>query len=134
MIMCTRNKPWVLVYLAVQLLGNIAIATPTAQQLGELLGYPASEIIVENTTNEERKLWSTPTARERRQGAIMPDTQTLIAAYKISAKKASTFHPMLIWIGAKGVFLNPDTQRTLDLIASDQAKPISKGGRGPFGA
>jgi hypothetical protein len=129
-----RSNSWILICLAIKFLGCAALAAPSSLQLGELLGYPGSEIIVEDITDQERKLWGTPTARERKQGVIMPDTQTLITAYKISGKTSSTFHTILIWMGTKGVFLNSDTQKTLNLIATDEAKPISKGGRGPFGS
>ncbi|OYV06848.1 MAG: hypothetical protein CFE26_04115 [Verrucomicrobiales bacterium VVV1] len=110
-----------------------ALATPSAQQLGEILGYPANEIVIEQITDEERALWATPSARERGQGVAMPDAQALIAAYRITARNPSTFFPMLIWIGSEGAFLNAKTKKTLDLIASDEAKPVIKGGRGPFG-
>lgn len=110
-----------------------ALATPSVQQLGEILGYPASEIIIEQITDEERALWTTPSARERGQGLAMPDAQALIAAYRITGRNSSTFYPMLIWIGSEGAFLNSKTKQTLDLIASDEAKPVIKGGRGPFG-
>ena len=110
-----------------------AKAAPSALQLGMLLGYPGSEITVEQITDEERILWATPTARERRNGLALPDSRSLIAAYRVTGRNASTFYPMLIWVGAEGAFLNSSTKQTIDLIASDEAKPVSKGGRGPFG-
>ena len=129
-----RSRRLILVYLAFQLLGHTALATPLAQNLGELLGYPGNEIVITNITDEERQLWSNPTAHERRQGIPMPDPKTLIAAYKVNGRTASTFYPMLIWIGATGTFLNSSTQQTLDLITSGEAKPVNQGGRGQFGS
>lgn len=124
---------WVAVFFAMQLSICVAVAAPSAQRLGELLGYPDSEIIVENITEEERELWSIPTARERRQAAAMSDPQSLIAAYRVSARSPTTFYPMFVWIGKKGAFQNSESQKTFDLIAEDEAKPVSQGGRGPFG-
>lgn len=131
--MLIGKQLWVIGFLAVHLSICSAKADPSAQQLGKLLGYPGSEIIVEQVTDEERILWATPTARERRQGLALPDSRSLIAAYRVTGRNASTFYLMRIWVGAEGAFLNASTKQTLDLIASDEAKPVSKGGRGPFG-
>jgi hypothetical protein len=129
----TDRTIWLMGLITLLILSCLAAATPSAQQLGEILGYPASEIIVEKITDEERALWAMPTTRERKQGIALPDAQSLIAAYRITGKNPATFYPMLIWIGREGAFLNAKTKRILDLIASDEAKPVSKGGRGPFG-
>lgn len=130
---CARKEFWVAVFFAIQFSICAAVAAPSAQRLGKLLGYPENEIIVENITDEERELWSIPTARERRQAAPMSNPQSLIAAYKVSARNTTTFYPMFVWIGKKGAFQNSESQKTFDLIAADEAKPVSQGGRGPFG-
>ena len=127
------EKFWVMAFLTVLLSSYVAVAAPSAQRLSELLGYPESEIIVDNITDEERELWAIPTARERRQAATMADPQSLIAAYKVSARNPTTFYPMFVWIGKKGVFQNSKSQKIFDLIAADEVKPVSQGGRGPFG-
>lgn len=124
---------WVSACLAVHFSICSARSAPSAQKLGDFLGYPGSEIIVEEITDEERKLWASPTARERRQGLDMPDSRSLIAAYRVTSRNASTFYPILIWVGEEASLLNTSTKQTLDLIASDEAKPVGKGGRGPFG-
>ena len=129
----TDRSIWLIGLMTLLISYCAALATPLANQLGDILGYPASEIIVEQITDEERELWATPSARERRQGEAMHDAQSLIAAYRITGRNSSTFYPMLIWIGSEGAFLNAKTKQILDLIASDEAKPVSKGGRGPFG-
>ena len=128
-----RKQLCVIRCLAVHLAICSAKAAPSALQLGTLLGYPGSEITVEQITDEERILWATPTARERRNGLALPDSRSLIAAYRVTGRNASTFYPMLIWVAAEGAFLNAGTKQTIDLIASDEAKPVSQGGRGPFG-
>lgn len=110
-----------------------AFAAPSAEQLGEILGYPANEIIVQDITDHEQKLWVTPTLRERRRATPLPDPQLLLSAYKVSGKKSSSFYSMLIWIGKEGAFHNASTQKILDLIASGEAKPVIEGGREPFG-
>jgi len=133
MSICHAEKFWEMAFLTVVLSSCVAAAAPSAHRLGELLGYPESEIIVDNITDQERELWVIPTARERRQAATMSNPQSLIAAYKVTARDTTTFYPMFVWIGKKGTFQNSKSQKIFDLIAADEAKPVSQGGRGPFG-
>jgi len=119
--------------LVAQQWASTVTAAPTAQQLGSVLGYPASELLVEDVTDAQRKLWAIPTGRERRQAVAMPDSRSLLAAYQVTGKKAATFYPMLIWIGTEGTFYKPDIVKLLEAIGRDEPKPGSKGGRGPFG-
>jgi hypothetical protein len=111
-----------------------AQATPTPHEIGMILGYPATEIIVQDITAEERVLWSTPTAKERRSAVQLPDSATLIAAYKVVGRDPRTFFSMRIWLGREGTFLNPQSRKILDAIAADPSAPVIRGGKGPFGA
>jgi len=110
-----------------------AQAAPTPQEIGIILGYPATEIIVQDITAEERVLWSTPTAKERRSAVQLPDPASLIAAYKVLGRDHRTFFPMRIWLGHSGTFLNAQSRQLLDAIAADPTAPVNRGGKGPSG-
>lgn len=111
-----------------------AQTTPTPHEIGLIFGYPATEIIVQDITAEERVLWSTPTAKERRSAVQLPAPSTLIAAYKVVGRDPRTFFPMRIWLGHTATFLNPQSRKILDAIAADPSAPVIRGGKGPFGA
>lgn len=111
-----------------------AQATPTPHEIGMILGYPATEIIVQDITAEERVLWITPTAKERRSAVLLPAPTSLIAAFKVVGRDHRTFFPMRIWLGHTGTFLNAQSRQILEAIAADPSTPIIRGGKGSFGA
>ena len=91
-------------------------AAPDAKKLGAILGYPAENLTVEDITDEERILWRTPTARERNRSTPLPDSNTLLAAYKVTAKDPATFFPVKMWIGEKGAFLNAEASEIIVIL------------------
>lgn len=123
----------ILVYLLAHIFACVAGAAPDAKKLGDILGYPADGLTVQEITDEERNLWSMPTARERNRSAPLADPKTLVAAYKVTGRNPATFFAMRIWIGENGTFFNSESRQILDIIATAPNELVTKGGKGPFG-
>jgi hypothetical protein len=128
------NQCKILAYVLAHLFASAAGAAPDAKRLGEILGYPADNLIVQDVTDEERNLWRMPSASERFNSAPLGDPDTLLAAYKITGRNPATFFPIKMWFGRGGAFLNPEIRQLFDRIATDPDRPVIQGGRGPFGS
>ena len=116
------------------LLATVHGVPPDVADLGRVLWYPSSELIVEDVTQKEREIYSTPTNREKRNGLSPPiDPGKLISVYRITGKVPSSFYPILISVAKEGTFLSKKTQDIIEGLAASLDGPVVKGGRGPFG-
>jgi hypothetical protein len=106
---------------------------PKAEDIGTILGYPSSELIVEDVTSSERQVLSTPTIREERAGASLPSPDKLLAAYRVTSRNPATFHAILISVAQEGTFMTLEAEAMIEKIAILPDKPTMEGGRGPFG-
>jgi hypothetical protein len=91
-----------------------AAAMPAPDALGQLLGFPSSELVVEDVTAEERIILQTPSIKEKRRNAILPDPAVLLKAYLIRGKNENTFVPIQIYIGNRDAFLTPELLEKVD--------------------
>jgi hypothetical protein len=91
---------------------------PTTEAVGKLLGYSSSELLIEDTTVQERTLVQIPSRREQKRQTVLPDPAVLLKAYVIRGKNESSFFPLQIYIGVKGVFL---TSEVLDQFTKSVA-------------
>lgn len=87
---------------------------PSPDALGKLLGFPSSELVVEDVTAEERIILQTPSTREKRRNTILPDPNVLLKAYLIRGKNENTFVPIQIYIGKRDAFLTPELLEKVD--------------------
>lgn len=87
---------------------------PSTDVLGKLLGFPSSELVVEDVTAEERIILQTPSIKEKRRNAILPDPAVLLKAYLIRGKNENTFVPIQIYIGKREAFLTPELVEKVD--------------------
>ena len=112
----------------------IVHASPSPELLGSILGYPVSEIVVEDVTAQERETWSTPSAEERTSGTITsPPPQNLVVAYRVTGKDPRTFLPLTIWLAREGTFLTQEVKEMLEKLSQMDDGPTERGGRGQFG-
>ncbi len=98
-------------------IGNLQIcaaATPSADAIGKLLGFPSSELVIEDVTVEERIILQTPSIKEKRRNAILPDPAVLLKAYLVRGKNENTFVPIQIYIGKRDAFLTPELLEKVD--------------------
>lgn len=98
-------------------------ALPTTEAVGNLLGYPPSELLIEDTTAQERSLMQTPSAREQRGQTFLPDPANLLKAYRIHGNNKYSFFPIQVYIGVKDAFLTPEV---MDRLAKGDAMPKSQ--------
>jgi hypothetical protein len=98
-------------------------AAPTTEAVGKLLGYPSSELLIEDTTVQERIIINTPSRREHKRQLVLPDPAILLEAYLIRGKNGSSFFPLQIYISAKGAFLTPEV---LDDLAKSDEMPVNR--------
>ncbi len=101
--------------------------------MSDILGYPESEIVVSDITEDEKELWTVPTIVERRDGTPLISPDVLLAAYKIVGRKPSTFVPIQVWIVKEGTFLNDEVRHLLEQFSLERTILVVEGGRGPFG-
>lgn len=98
-------------------LGNFPVCTaamPTAGVVGNLLGFPSTELVIEDVTIEERTILQTPTGKEKRRNTIPPDPAVLLKAYHIRGKTGNTFIPIQVYIGKREAFLTPEVLVKVD--------------------
>ncbi len=103
-----------LLFLLVSVLQVCAAAMPSTNMLGKLLGFPSSELVVEDVTAEERIILQTPSIKEKRRNAVLPDPAVLLKAYLIRGKSQNTFVPIQIYIGKREAFLTPELLEKVD--------------------
>ena len=92
-------------------LGSFQVCTAavaSTELVGRLLGFPSSELVIEDVTVDERIILQTPSIKEKRRNAILPDPAVLLKAYLIRGKNENTFVPIQIYIGKREAFLNPE--------------------------
>jgi len=107
---------------------------PNLQEVGRILGFPSSELIIENVTAKEKEIYWIPTNREKRSGdGVKMIPEKLSEVYRITGKTPSSFYPVLISIADEGMFLSKNIQEFLSALASLPDASLAKGGRGPYG-
>jgi hypothetical protein len=103
-------------------------------EIGQTLGYPSSELIVENVTATERRIYSLPTIVEHQKRQKPPvDPARIISAYRITSRVPSTFFPILVTIAEEGALLSEETRNLIGNLAALPDRPVNKGGRGSLG-
>lgn len=129
-----KNDKICLIHLLWLLMAEGMNAIPSKEDLGAILGYPASEILITDVTSEERQVLELPSARERRaQNPKVLSGNQLVAAYYVRAKDPETFYPIIIFVAKEGTFLTEEVKKTLTDLSAAPDRPISKGGKGPLG-
>lgn len=104
---------------------------PTTEAVGNILGNPSSELLIEDTTVQERAIINTPSRREHKRQPVLPDPAVLLKAYLIRGKNASSFFPLQIYISAKGAFLTPEV---LEELGKSDEMPVNQGAFTPQGS
>jgi len=98
-------------------------AMPLPEVIGQLFGYPSSELIVEDTTSKEQTLIQTPSRREQKKNTELPTPTDVLRAYLIHGTKKNSFFPIHVYIGKQGTFLTPEV---MSRLAELDAIPIEK--------
>ena len=81
---------------------------PSSEEMGKLLGFPSSKLVIEEVTLEERIILQTPSRREKSRKTVLPDPAVLLKAYHIRGKNEKTFIPIQIYIGTREAFLTSE--------------------------
>jgi hypothetical protein len=81
----------------------------TAEDIGKILGYPASELIITDVLDQEREIYSRPNMQEYEEKKNPPfGPGNLISCYRITGKTAYSFYPMLVTLAKSGTFVTVD--------------------------
>jgi hypothetical protein len=106
---------------------------PSKHAIAALCGFPASELVVVNITEQEQKVMASPGLFENIQDASVPSSESIYEAYRVQGKQDRTFFPLQIYIARRGTFLS---SRVVSAITAADEQPggYEPGGKGPFGS
>lgn len=91
-------------------------------EIGRILGYPASEILITEVTQKERDIYSRRTVGEAERGETPPiRADQIIAAYRVTGKTPASFYPILVTVAREGALLS---SAFADLSAKIDAVPV----------
>lgn len=105
-------------------------AMPSPEAVGRLLGYPPTELLIEDNTSEQRSILQAPSRRDQNRKTVLPDPTILQKAYLIHGKNKESFFPIQVYMGKKGAFL---TSEVRDMMAKGDALPARRRAAGTEG-